>query len=200
MTVTSRRRDAERTTNDLLAAAEHEFAEHGYARARVDRIAARAGVTKGLIFQRFGDKAGLYRAMFDAVNERWKPTDDELRGLLRADTREEFVATIERLVQLSIEFLVAEPHAARVVLWEIASGWATLCDHDPAEAMTEPIRDFLARADRSGFLRADLPSEAQLGLVTQVPMVMSAMRMDISAPGMRAFITDFIVAGLVVPA
>ncbi|POM24137.1 HTH-type transcriptional repressor NicS [Actinomadura rubteroloni] len=49
----------------LLAAARAEFAEHGVAGARVDRIAARAGVNKERIYGYFGNKEKL----FDAVME-----------------------------------------------------------------------------------------------------------------------------------
>jgi TetR/AcrR family transcriptional regulator len=46
----------------ILQAACAEFAEHGYAGARVARIAIRASVNKQLIFYYFGSKAGLYAA------------------------------------------------------------------------------------------------------------------------------------------
>jgi TetR/AcrR family transcriptional regulator len=46
----------------ILRAACAEFAEHGYAGARVARIATRAKVNKQLIFYYFGTKAGLYSA------------------------------------------------------------------------------------------------------------------------------------------
>ncbi|WP_019630867.1 TetR/AcrR family transcriptional regulator [Actinomadura atramentaria] len=47
----------------LLAAAREEFAEHGVAGARVDRIAARAGVNKERIYGYFGNKEKLYDAV-----------------------------------------------------------------------------------------------------------------------------------------
>jgi len=51
-------------SKDLIAAAARaEFAEHGYAGARVARIANRAGLNKQLIFYYFGSKAGLYAAV-----------------------------------------------------------------------------------------------------------------------------------------
>lgn len=46
----------------ILAAGRSEFAARGYAGARIDRIATRAGVNKQLIFYYFGSKAGLYQA------------------------------------------------------------------------------------------------------------------------------------------
>lgn len=204
-----RKRDPERTTADLLAAAESEFAEHGFAGARVDRIAAAAGCNKALIFSRFGDKEGLYRGVFAATHERWFPTLAELVGGLRADSRGRFAASVELLVDWAIEFLLSEPQIARIALWEIASDWAILGQPRPGVRkdaacpdhleQTEQIRHFLEAADRSGFLRPDLSSEMQISLVTQIPMVLSAMKFDLTDPAVKSFITDFIVTGLVVP-
>ncbi len=55
---------AKRNSKQLLAdAARQEFAEFGYAGARTDRIARRAGVNKQLVFYYFGSKAGLFEAL-----------------------------------------------------------------------------------------------------------------------------------------
>jgi len=54
----------------ILAAAEAEFAAHGYAGARVERIAAGANVNKQLLFHYFGSKAGLHKAVEGAVAGR----------------------------------------------------------------------------------------------------------------------------------
>ncbi|MFJ4171507.1 TetR/AcrR family transcriptional regulator [Paenarthrobacter sp. NPDC089714] len=55
--------DTERTKRQLLHAAMGEFCARGLAGARVDRIAAEAGVNKERIYQYFGSK----NALFDAV-------------------------------------------------------------------------------------------------------------------------------------
>ena len=67
--------DTERTKRLLLDAATAEFSEHGLAGARIDRIAASAGVNKERIYQYFGKKDDLFgtvlatrlRAMMDDV-------------------------------------------------------------------------------------------------------------------------------------
>ena len=46
----------------ILSTAIHEFAEHGKAGARVDRIAERAGVNKAMIYYHFNSKDNLYAA------------------------------------------------------------------------------------------------------------------------------------------
>jgi len=47
----------------ILSAARAEFASHGFAGARVDRIAAVAGLNKQLIYYYFGSKAALHAAV-----------------------------------------------------------------------------------------------------------------------------------------
>ncbi len=46
----------------ILDAAAHEFGEHGFQAASMERIARAAGITKALIYQYFGSKEGLYTA------------------------------------------------------------------------------------------------------------------------------------------
>jgi len=61
----SERADARRNRRRILAAAERLFAQHGTAHVSMDAIAAAAGVGKGTLFRRFGDRAGLARALLD---------------------------------------------------------------------------------------------------------------------------------------
>lgn len=59
----TRKERALATRERILDAARVEFAQHGFAGARVDQISERAGSNKRLIYAHFGDKDGL----FDAV-------------------------------------------------------------------------------------------------------------------------------------
>ncbi len=51
----------------ILSAAVREFAHNGLAGARVERIAAAAGVNKQLLFHYFGSKEGLHRAALESI-------------------------------------------------------------------------------------------------------------------------------------
>ncbi|MEO6712099.1 MAG: helix-turn-helix domain-containing protein [Mycobacteriales bacterium] len=62
---TPERADAARNRVAILAAAERLFREHGVSAVSMDLIAAEAGVGKGTLFRRFGDKAGLAVALLD---------------------------------------------------------------------------------------------------------------------------------------
>ena len=53
-------RDAEATKARIFEAATAEFAAHGIAGARVDRIAQNAKANKQLIYAYFGDKQKLF--------------------------------------------------------------------------------------------------------------------------------------------
>lgn len=60
------RADAARNRAAVLGAAARLFAEHGVAAVSMDQVAEEAGVGKGTIFRRFGDKSGLAAALLDA--------------------------------------------------------------------------------------------------------------------------------------
>ena len=60
-------RDAEATRRRLIDAARVEFAEHGIAGARVDRIAADAQANKAQIYHYFGNKDRLFDAMWQST-------------------------------------------------------------------------------------------------------------------------------------
>ncbi len=57
------RQHGERTRATILSAARREFARSGFAGARIEAIARRAGVNKSLIFYYFQNKDGLSRAV-----------------------------------------------------------------------------------------------------------------------------------------
>ena len=64
---TIRRRDPERTRQDILAVATAEFAANGFDGARVDEIAALTQTTKRMIYYYFDSKEGLYLRVIEAA-------------------------------------------------------------------------------------------------------------------------------------
>ena len=60
-----RSRDADRTQQEILAAATGEFAAHGFGGARIEAIAERAGVNKKLIYYYFEGKDALFLAVLE---------------------------------------------------------------------------------------------------------------------------------------
>jgi AcrR family transcriptional regulator len=51
----------------LVALGEELFAERGFAKASMDELARRAGVTKPVIYELFGSKEGLFRACLEGL-------------------------------------------------------------------------------------------------------------------------------------
>jgi AcrR family transcriptional regulator len=89
----------------LIAAAIAEFADHGLAGARVDRIAAAAIANKRAIYDYFGNKEGLFdaaliRAISD-LNEAVPLRPDDLPG---------YAAEL-------FDYLLAHPGALRMIAW-----------------------------------------------------------------------------------
>ena len=94
--MTKRPRDADRTKNEILAAARRLFAERAIEAVSIRDIAAEAGVSHGLIQQYFGTReklvAGIIKREIDAVMDSQQPVmvssaGDELallRGALKA--------------------------------------------------------------------------------------------------------------------
>lgn len=69
------RADAARNRRKVLAAAGELFAARGVAGVSMDDVAAAAGVGKGTLYRRFGDKSGLAAALLD---ERERQLQQEL--------------------------------------------------------------------------------------------------------------------------
>ncbi|MFL1433045.1 MULTISPECIES: TetR/AcrR family transcriptional regulator [unclassified Nocardiopsis] len=57
----------------VLAAAAEEFAERGYRDAKIDRIAARADLTRGAVYSNFPGKRALYFSVLADAAERSEP-------------------------------------------------------------------------------------------------------------------------------
>ena len=98
-------RDSEATRQRILEAATDEFAEHGIAGARVDRIATAASSNKQLIYQYFGNKDGLFRAVL-------------ARELAKAIEGVDFpLDDLERYAGAYFDFAMAQPRLMRLVAW-----------------------------------------------------------------------------------
>src|SRR3954447_15849721 len=88
------KRRAEDRPREICAAALEVFAEKGFAAAKLDEIARRAGVSKGTLYLYFKDKEDLFRAVIRdtaapniaAIRERVEAADmrfaQVVRGLL----------------------------------------------------------------------------------------------------------------------
>lgn len=66
------RADAARNRQRIIAAAERLFARHGVSCTSMEAIAAEAGVGKGTLFRRFGDRASLALALLESAERSFQ--------------------------------------------------------------------------------------------------------------------------------
>jgi AcrR family transcriptional regulator len=94
----------------LLSAAREVFVESGYHAAAMDEIAARAGVTKPVLYQHFGSKRDLYLAVLDNSVEQFL---ESVGRALRStdDNRSRVTATIDAYLR----FISQDDAAYRLV-------------------------------------------------------------------------------------
>jgi len=120
----------------ILAVAALEFAERGFAGARVDRIARRARVNKAMLYYHFASKQGLYRTllrrMFTLAAARLQAV--AASDAAPADKAAQALAGIAAFVQEHASF-------PRIMLREVAEGGVHL-DRDTLTALAAVPRAF----------------------------------------------------------
>jgi TetR/AcrR family transcriptional regulator len=129
-----KRRDPAATRKKLLTAARREFADSGLAGARVDEIAARAGVNKQLVYHYFGDKDALYLAVLEWVYEEIRAQERKLNleGLPPPQA-------IKRLIEASFDHLAAHPDFIVLLNDENRGGARHVRGSRKLEAMHSPL-------------------------------------------------------------
>ncbi|MBD2419767.1 TetR/AcrR family transcriptional regulator [Anabaena cylindrica FACHB-243] len=103
-------RDAEVTQQQILDAAEIEFARDGLKGARLSAIANRAKITTAMIHYYFENKEGLYKA----VLQRPISELESMVGQMNLDHLHPEVA-LEQIIRSAIAYEAAYPH--RQMLW-----------------------------------------------------------------------------------
>lgn len=157
-----------RARQKILDAASRAFAEEGFAGARVDEIARRAGVNKAMLYYHIGDKRALYGEVLkrnfgriEKALEEHLPDEGSAADRLRA-----VITIVERAI-------AANPDHPRIVLREFASGAANL----PQEILRRMlglltvVKDILAEGTGSGEFRRTEPVMTHLTLVGALLML-----------------------------
>lgn len=130
-----RPRDASATREILVEAAAEAFAENGFAGARVDGIARRAGVNKAMIYAYYGDKEGLYRAVLSSRLAA------PVLSLAR-DAGRDALQSLGDVVRAYLRVMIEDRPFARLVAWDLLSP-------QPArrEALVQSLRPALELID-----------------------------------------------------
>ena len=136
----------------ILRAASEEFADHGFAGARTERIARRAGVNKAALYYHVGGKEALYLAVLEEVFSDLGQGIEDAVG--RAATPEE---KLEAFIMSLARVVMERKHFSRILVRELASGFGNM----PAEVIgtIEMVQDtftgILEEGKRLSVFRAD---------------------------------------------
>jgi AcrR family transcriptional regulator len=159
-----RRRDAEGTRARILAAATQEFARHGLAGARGDRVARAARSSERMVYYYFGNKEKLFRAVLEATYLSLQAAErslhlDDLEPALALDEfcrfvwryyleHPEFIGLVNTENQHRASHLRQSPHLTELVA--------------PIVAL---LQGLLARGETAGVFRAGIdPTELYIAI------------------------------------
>jgi AcrR family transcriptional regulator len=155
-------RDPEAKRRQLVQAALAEFAAHGIAGARIDRIAKAANCSAGLVYTYFGSKDELFTAAFDAlietVLEEAPITPDDLA---------EYAGTL-------FDGYEEHPEAARFLTWHRLESDPGRTPSPVAVASTAAKVAAIEDAQRRGTVPKHLVAAELLGVILQISAVWTA--------------------------
>ena len=155
------KQESEQTRQQILDAAQRQFARHGVTRTTLQRIASAAGVTRGAVYWHFANKRTLFRAMRDQVS---LPLFDRTE-LLGADEPDPLRA-VQRFLHSVVDQIEGHPKTRRT--FEIMSLKCEYVDEFRVELkrhalscceLSSKLALVYARARDSGAMRGDLSPE-----------------------------------------
>jgi len=195
----------------ILDAATEEFGRAGYAGAKVEAIARRAGVNKAGLYYHVGNKEKLYEAVLLRLFGQVAASLEQASQASPAST--DPVAAFSALTVVLAGLFTRLPMLPRIMAMEMASGGA----HMPAAAMAEfrrifgVTRQLLVRGADLGMLRPAEPVFVHLTLVGSLivyclpePLRQRfaaaakdlGLRLDLPVENMAAFLAEVVGRGL----
>jgi AcrR family transcriptional regulator len=135
-----RTRDAERTRAEIIEVASSEFADKGYAGARVDEIAARMSTTKRMIYYYFGNKEQLYVEVLEHAYAGIRAIEQQL-DVEHLDP----VDAIRQLAELTFDHHESHPDFIRLVSIENIHRAEHISRSTVLSGLANPALDVLAR-------------------------------------------------------
>ena len=150
-----RTNDPERTTADILVVATREFAEKGFAGARIDLIASEMRTSKRMIYYYFGSKEALYLAVLEEAYRRIRSIEASLH--LEDLEPEE---ALRKLVAFTVDYQRANPDFIRLVMNENIHRGEFLAQSKAIQKLNVPaihaVREVYKRGVQQGVFRAGL--------------------------------------------
>ncbi|MGB5902606.1 MAG: TetR/AcrR family transcriptional regulator [Xanthobacteraceae bacterium] len=145
-------RDPEGMRIRILEAAKKEFAAHGLAGARIDRIAAEADANKRMLYYHVGNKEDLYLAVLEAAYEKIRAEERGL-DLEHLDPS----AAIARLIDFTWNYFIRNPEFLALLNTENVAKARNLKRSTKVKSMHSPfvemIRTIVDRGVKTGEFR-----------------------------------------------
>ena len=146
------RRNPAKNQERILKAATEEFARYGLGGARVDRIAARAGANKRMLYYYYGNKEDLFLKVLEARYAHIRRAELGLH-LLDLDP----VQGMRRMVEFTWNYYLKHPEFLTLLNSENLHRGRHLKRSRDIAAMHSPLiallRDLLLRGERAGKFR-----------------------------------------------
>ena len=153
------------TPDQILSAAALEFAERGFAGARVDRIARRARVNKAMLYYHFKSKQALYRALLRRTFSR---AAERLQEIVASAARPS--EKLDRAIEAFTELIRGQAFFPSIMLREVAEG-GTHLDAETLAVLASVPRAFsaiVAEGTAAGEFRAVNPLFTYFSLITPI--------------------------------
>ena len=156
------RRRLRRDRSDLLEtrildAAIEEFAEHGFAGARIERVSAAAGTVDRMLYYYYGNKERLYQAVLAKIYE------DMINAQSEFVLPDDPVEGMRQLVLHSWDHYQSHPNLVRLLMNENLLRGRHVRESVQLERTTLPlvqtVETLLASGQAQGVFRRDLSSE-----------------------------------------
>ena len=159
-------RNAAQTREKILRAGTREFALKGLDRARMERVAERAHVTKTLIYHYFGNKDGLFQAVIESAYQALRAAQQDL--MLR---ELEPTEGLEKLVRSTYHAFLDSPHIIPLARSENMHRARHLKQSKIIRELFSPlpatINDLLVRGANAGVFRRGIdPIELYVSIVS----------------------------------
>ncbi|MPZ80340.1 MAG: TetR family transcriptional regulator [Actinophytocola sp.] len=135
-----RTRDAGRTRAEIIDVATRDFADKGYAGARVDEIAAKMSTTKRMIYYYFGNKEQLYVEVLEHAYAGIRAIEQKL-DIEHLDP----VDAMRQLAELTFDHHESHPDFIRLVSIENIDHAEHMARSTALSGLANPALDVLAR-------------------------------------------------------
>jgi TetR/AcrR family transcriptional regulator len=150
-----RKRNPEKTKQAILSAATVEFCKHGLKGARVDAIASRSKSNIRLMYQYFGNKTDIYRAVLEQVYIHIRTEERNLKL-----SSHEPVDAMQRLIDFTFTFFGSHHSYVTLINNENMLQAQFASKSAIIRSLTLPlvstIKKLLARGQRIGVFRKDV--------------------------------------------